>query len=205
MNRVEREKTKAGPTRCTESNPLELAEHTSARSQKQKSESKIDWATLAVLVLTAILYLVRLGSRALWASEFRWAEIAREMLLTRNYFWPTINGRLYFDKPLGSYWLVLAAAWVTGHLNETASRIPSAAAGIIAVALLILLARRLYDSRTGLAAGIILATSFSFAFWARTASADVETIAGELGALLIFAKNENRSGWWVVPMWVLMA
>jgi len=55
------------------------------------------------------------------------------------------------------------------------------------------------------AAGLILATSFSFVFWARTASADVETIAGELGALLIFVKNENRAGWWLVPMWLVMA
>src|SRR6516165_3799966 len=162
MNRVEREKTKAGPNRCTESNPLELAEHTSARSQKQKSESKIDWATLAVLVLTAILYLVRLGSRALLASEFRWAEIARELLLTRNYFWPTINGRLYFDKPLGSYWMVLASTPITGGVNEAAARLPAAISGLIAVALLILLARYLYGVRTGAAAGLILATSLGF-------------------------------------------
>ena len=205
MNRVEREKTKAGPTRCTESNPLELAEHTSARSQKQKSESKIDWATLAVLVLTAILYLVRLGSRALWASEFRWAEIAREMLLTRNYFWPTINGRLYFDKPLGSYWMVLASTAITGGVNEAAARLPAAISGLIAVALLILLARYLYGVRTGAAAGLILATSLGFAFWARTASADTETVAGELATLVIFTHNQNRAGWWIVPMWLTMA
>jgi 4-amino-4-deoxy-L-arabinose transferase-like glycosyltransferase len=160
---------------------------------------------LAVLALTATLYFVRLGVRALWASEFRWAEIAREMLLTRNYFWPTNNGRVYFDKPLGSYWLVLAATWITGRVDEAATRIPGAVAGVLAVALLILLARRLYSDRTGVAAGLILATSFSFVFWARTASADVETIAGELGALLIFVKNENRAGWWVVPMWLVMA
>jgi 4-amino-4-deoxy-L-arabinose transferase-like glycosyltransferase len=189
----------------SESKPPQSVVGQRAGVQEAQSRWREGWGAFAVLVLTAALYFIRLGSRALWASEFRWAEIAREMLLTHNYFWPTINGRLYFDKPLGSYWLVLAAAWVTGHMNEAATRIPGAAAGVIAVALLIVLARRLYDFRTGLAAGFILATSFSFAFWARTASADVETIAGELGALLIFAKNENRSGWWVVPMWVVMA
>jgi 4-amino-4-deoxy-L-arabinose transferase-like glycosyltransferase len=189
----------------SESKPPQMVVGQSAGVQEAQSRWREGWGAFAVLVLTAALYFIRLGSRALWASEFRWAEIAREMLLTHNYFWPTINGRLYFDKPLGSYWLVLAAAWVTGHMNEAATRIPGAAAGVMAVALLIVLGRRLYDFRTGLAAGFILATSFSFAFWARTASADVETIAGELGALLIFAKNENRSGWWVVPMWVVMA
>ncbi len=160
---------------------------------------------LAVLLLTAILFFVRLGTRALWASEFRWAEIAREMLLTHNYFWPTINGRVYFDKPLGSYWLVLAATWITGRIDEAATRIPGATAGVLAVALLIMLARRLYDRRTGVAAGFILATSFSFVFWARTASADIETVAGELAALVIFRINENRIGWWVIPLWLIMA
>ena len=67
-----------------------------------------------VMILAAILFFARLGARALWSSEFRWAEIAREMRLTGNYFWPTINGRLYYDKPLASYWLVLWAADLTG-------------------------------------------------------------------------------------------
>ena len=53
-----------------------------------------------MLGLAAIIFFARLGARALWASEFRWAEIAREMQLTSNYFWPTINGRPYYDKPL---------------------------------------------------------------------------------------------------------
>ncbi len=158
------------------------------------------------MALTAILYFARLGAKALWASEFRWAEIAREMLRSGNYFWPTINGHLYYDKPLGSYWLVLASMPFTGGLNETAARLPCAIAGLLAVGLLILLARRLYDLRIGVIAGFILATSFSFAFFSRTASADVETIAGELAALLLFIKYLDRpDGWWTVWLWVIMA
>src|SRR2546421_241953 len=91
----------------------------------------IDWRLvgLGVAAATAILFFSRLGARALWSSEFRWAEIAREMIRSGNYFWPTINGRPYYDKPLGSYWLVLAATSVTGGLNETAARLPCAVAG----------------------------------------------------------------------------
>ena len=171
-------------------------------------ESLFDWrlAGWGVIALTAILYFTRLGARALWSSEFRWAEIAREMMRSGNYFWPTINGHLYYDKPLGSYWLVVASTWVTGGLNETASRIPCAIAGVLAVGLLILLARRLYDRRTGVLTGFILATSFSFVFFSRHASADVETITGELAALLLFVKHEERpTGWWVVWLWIIMA
>src|SRR5271156_1924185 len=103
-----------------------------------------------VLILAAILFFARLGARALWSSEFRWAEIAREMVVTHNYFWPTINGRVYYDKPLGSYWLVLFSTPFTGGLNEAATRLPSAIAGIPAVLLLMLLVHRLYDARTAI-------------------------------------------------------
>ncbi len=159
-----------------------------------------------VLVLAAILFFARLGARALWSSEFRWAEIAREMLVTHNYFWPTINGHVYYDKPLGSYWLVIFSTRFTGGLNEAATRLPCAVAGLLAVAILMLLVRRLYDARTAILAGVILATSFSFVFFSRHASADVETLTGELAALLLFNHNEERgAGIWVVGLWLIMA
>jgi 4-amino-4-deoxy-L-arabinose transferase-like glycosyltransferase len=198
------ENPKGGLIQDTESSPEPTASR-SASAAEDWSGLREHWGTVAVLILTTILYFSRLGARALWASESRWGEIAREMSLTHKFFWPTINGRVYFDKPLGSYWLVLAATWLTGRLDETAIRTPGAIAGVLAVGLLILLAWRLYDLKAGVAAGFILATSFSFAFWARTASADIETIAGELAALLIFAVKGNRAGWWVVPMWFVMA
>ncbi len=129
------------------------------------------------------------------------------MLVTHNYFWPTINGHVYYDKPLGSYWLVVMSAPFTGGLNEAATRLPCAIAGLVAVVILMMLVRRLYDdARIGLLAGFILATSFSFVFFSRHASADVETITGELCALFLFQRNEDRAaGWWVVALWLIMA
>ena len=170
------------------------------------NDSRLRLRAGCALILAAILFFTRLGARALWSSEFRWAEIAREMLVTHNYFWPTINGQVYYDKPLGSYWLVIFSAPFTGGLNEAATRLPCAIAGLLAVAILMLLGRRLYDARTGLLAGVILATSFSFVFFSRHASADVETLTGELAALLLFNHNEERGGGlWVVGLWLIMA
>ncbi len=128
------------------------------------------------------------------------------MLVTHNYFWPTINGHVYYDKPLGSYWLVIFSTPFTGGLNEAATRLPSAVAGLLAVLLLMLVVRRLYDARTAMLAGVILATSFSFVFFSRDASANVETITGELAALLLFNRSEDRGcGIWVVGLWLIMA
>jgi 4-amino-4-deoxy-L-arabinose transferase-like glycosyltransferase len=168
----------------------------------------VSWraAAAAVLMLAAVMFFARLGARALWASEFRWAEIAREMQLTSHYFWPTINGRVYYDKPLGSYWLVLAASRLTGGLDETSARLPCAIAGLLGVWLVMLVGRRLYDGRTGLLAGLVLTTSFSFVFFSRHASADVETVTGELAAFALFLRHEQKQdGWWVVGLWLVMA
>src|SRR5271156_991362 len=176
-------------------------------SARSEHDSRFRLRAGFVLILAAVLFLTRLGVRALWSSEFRWAEIAREMIVTRNYFWPTINGHVYYDKPLVSYWLVLFSTPFTGGLDEAATRVPCAIAGILAVALLMLLVRRLYDARTAILSGVILATSFSFVFFSRHASADVETLTGELAALLLFNHYEERGsgGRWVIGLWLIMA
>jgi 4-amino-4-deoxy-L-arabinose transferase-like glycosyltransferase len=178
----------------------------SACALETKRTYGLAMATTGVLALAALLFFARLGDRALWTMELRWAEIPREMQLTHDYFRPTINGRSYYDKPLGSYWLVLAAGWLTGTLDETAARLPCALSGLLSVGLLMLLARRLYDGRTAVVAGLVLATSFSFVFFARTASTDLENVTGELAALVLFLRNEKRlAGRWLVGLWFIMA
>jgi hypothetical protein len=101
---------------------------------------------------------------------------------------------------------VVAATHLTGGMNEAAARLPSAVAGLAAVVLVLMLGRRLYDLRTGVIAGFILATSFSFVFYSRLADADVETIAGELAALLLFWRNQDRrASNWIFALWLIMA
>jgi 4-amino-4-deoxy-L-arabinose transferase-like glycosyltransferase len=169
-------------------------------------DSGARWYGTAVVALAAVLFLARLGARALWSSEGRWAEIVREMHLSANYFWPTINGKLYYDKPLLSYWFIVVASRLTGGISETAARLPSAIFGLAGVGLVIVLGRRLYDRTTAALAGFILATSFSYVFFSRHASADIETTTGVLAALTLFAWHRERpGGWWVVWLWLIMA
>ncbi|MBX9623229.1 MAG: phospholipid carrier-dependent glycosyltransferase [Gemmataceae bacterium] len=166
------------------------------------------WLLAALVVAgAATLYLGRLGDRALWSEEVRWAEIPREMARSGDLMWPTINTHTYYDKPLGSYWLVLAAAPLAGGVNELAARLPSAVAGVFAVGLLIALARRFTgDIRAAALAGAVLATSYGFAFFARTASSDVETVAGVLAALWVGTGADGRwSGRRTVAFWLVMA
>jgi 4-amino-4-deoxy-L-arabinose transferase-like glycosyltransferase len=159
-----------------------------------------------VLVFAGVLFTARLGARSPWSEEVRWAEIPREMEQSGRWFWPTFNGRTYYDKPLGSYWLVMLARRIPGISEETAARLPCALAGFLSVALVTSLARRCYGGAAAPLAGLVAATSFSFVFFARHASADMETVAGMLAALWLFLRYEHRpDGWWSLPFWLMMA
>jgi 4-amino-4-deoxy-L-arabinose transferase-like glycosyltransferase len=164
-------------------------------------------AMVGVAVLAGLLFGLRLGERALWSEEVRWAQIPREMLTTGDRLHPTINGHTYYDKPLGSYWLVLAATWIRGNadVDELAARLPSCIAGVLGVICLMGIARRLYDERTAALAGLVLATEYAYVNFARTAAADAENVAGILLALWIYVRHRDRPGPWVVALWVVMA
>ena len=118
------------------------------------------------LGITAMLALFcGLGHYALWGSEDRWAEIAREMILNKDYLHPAINGEVYFDKPLLSYWLIVAISFFCNCLNEFVARAPSALAGLVGIFSTVYIGKKLFNRKTGITAGWILLSSFGFLFW----------------------------------------
>jgi 4-amino-4-deoxy-L-arabinose transferase-like glycosyltransferase len=136
------------------------------------------YSAYIILGLAALLLaLWSLGYRGLWASEGRWAEVTREMLLSGDFFHPNINGEPYFDKPLLTYWLVAAISLVTGNLDEWAVRLPSALSLLVAVAITVWLGLKLWSRQVGLTAGWFLLGTYSILFWSRTGVADVENLA----------------------------
>jgi 4-amino-4-deoxy-L-arabinose transferase-like glycosyltransferase len=114
------------------------------------------------------------------------------MRLTGDYFHPTINGDPYFDKPLLSYWLIAAAAAVTGRLDEWTVRLPSVLAGFLALGATIHLGRKFWSEQQARTAGWILLSTNGFLFWARTGEADTENIAVPIVAVLPDLIHENR-------------
>lgn len=157
-----------------------------------------------VLCAAAALFSIRLGDRGVSSEELRWAQIAREMRQTGDFFHPTINGKTYYDKPLGSYWLIVAVSYLTGGVNETAARLPAALSAWLGIWLTMSFARRREGPWVGVLAGAILATSFGFLFYARRASADAETLVGVLAAVWLYDRC-LRPGPWIVGLWAVMA
>ena len=80
---------------------------------------------IAALLLLIAAYFGNLGARPLWADEGTRAVVALEMLLSGNYWVPTINGELYFNKPPFYNWIILWLFKLTGSWNEWMVRLPS--------------------------------------------------------------------------------
>ena len=139
------------------------------------------------------LLFIHLGTTATWQSEDRWLEVAREMLLSGNYFKPTLNGELYFDKPLLGYWLIIVCKFFIGALNEWSLRLPSALAGLLALWATIDLAKQLWNAEVARKAGWILLTSFGFLQWARLGEADMENLAASIFAVSWYWRHRNHS------------
>lgn len=154
--------------------------------------SAADYAIMAVLVAAAaILFCSGLSMRSLWGSEGRWAVVTREMMLSGNYFLPTINGQIYFDKPILSYWAIVPFSWFTG-VTETSARLPGALAGVGTVAIIFALGRRLFGRTAGFLSGAVLLTTAMFGFWSRTASAELLNVLAIWLMLWVLARGERR-------------
>lgn len=135
-----------------------------------------------------------LGHNALWASEDRWAEIAREMLITGDLLHPALNWQVYFDKPHLTYWLILPFAIVRGGFDEFIVRIPSALAGLAGLWGTLMLSKKAIrppDCAAG--PGWMLLTCYGFLFWARTAAADTANLAAIILAVAYFYQVEEKA------------
>jgi 4-amino-4-deoxy-L-arabinose transferase-like glycosyltransferase len=149
---------------------------------------------LWLLAASAIVLFAGLGGAELWTQEGRWAAICFHMMRSADYLHPYLYGHAYYDKPLGSYWLMVGAGWVLGGLDETALRVPSALAGLLTVWCVYRLGKTLFDKTTGLMAGFLLATCFMFVFWSRVASADMLNLAGTTAAVTWYFERRERPG-----------
>jgi len=166
---------------------------------------RTQWADIALLVTGAILLFWGLGVHGLWAAEGGWALITREMLLTGDFFHPTIGGEPYFDKPLLTYWLRAAIFAVTGTLNELTVRLPSVIAGMAALWATMKVGTRLWSAPTGRVAGWLLLTMYAFLFWARTGTAEAENLAAITLAVAWYWSRRDRLSFPAILVFYLIA
>lgn len=134
-------------------------------------------------------------TRDLWEpEELRYAEIAREMVVSGDWVVPHLNGKIYPDKPPLYFWMIAVSSLALGGMNEFTVRLPSALAGIGCLVMTYLFGRRLFDERTArLAALLLLATPF-FLWTANEARMDMPMLFFILLALYCLYLNYLRGG-----------
>lgn len=115
-----------------------------------------------LFIFLVSIFFMMLGVRPLSIpDEANYAEIAREMFVTHDYFTPYLNGIKFFEKPILLYWLGVFIAKIFGfHLWSL--RAVNAVLGIAGCFFTYLTAKKLYDHKTGIIAACILATSMLY-------------------------------------------
>jgi 4-amino-4-deoxy-L-arabinose transferase-like glycosyltransferase len=167
-----------------------------------------------VVLLGAVLFLPRLGSEGLWDPwEPHYAEVAREMVESRNWLQPTwelsagqpADRKYFFSKPPLSMWLMALGMSIVGCGDaehgikpglEWVIRLPFALLAIFGMLVVFALGRYFFDAETGFLAALILGTSPMYFFIARQAMTDMPLVALGFGgtALLVlgsFAEDER--------------
>jgi 4-amino-4-deoxy-L-arabinose transferase-like glycosyltransferase len=123
-------------------------------------------------IAAAILYLAGLGRPALWEpDEGRYAEVAREMLVSGDYITPRNDWVRYFEKPPLVYWITAASLKVLG-VNEFAARVQAAVFSAGQVGIAAALGEAMFGITTGILAAAALALSPLFFVFARFATPD---------------------------------
>ncbi|MGQ0550665.1 MAG: ArnT family glycosyltransferase [Armatimonadota bacterium] len=148
---------------------------------------KGDTRRLVLIVCGALmLFTYGLGTPTLWdQDEALYTDIARQIADGGDPFTLQSNGRPWFVHPPLFMWLQAMTGRLFGFTEFTA-RIWSAIAATAAVAVTFLLARLLYDARTGLLAAAVLATTMQFLGQARLAIFDPLLLVFVLLALYMY-------------------
>lgn len=138
---------------------------------RKSNNAWIDLLWLSVLI--AIIYFLFLGSVPLLPpDEGRYAEIAREMLVSHQYAMPHLDGILYFEKPPLSYWINALLIHCLGA-SEWGVRSGVAIMGLSTCVATYFTAAKLFNRRTGLLSASVLSSSLLFFMMSHIVTTDM--------------------------------
>ncbi|MFQ5904669.1 MAG: ArnT family glycosyltransferase, partial [Candidatus Binatia bacterium] len=117
------------------------------------------WYIPALLVTGCYFFFWKLGSPALYdLDEGGYAEIAREMLVVKDWIVPRLDFVRLLDKPPLLYWLTALSYQIFG-ISEFAARLPVAASAFGCMMLCYRIGRKFFNRLTGFLSALIFVTS----------------------------------------------
>jgi len=167
------------------------------------------WLFVALLVWSLGMGLAFQGSRGLFeTTEGRYAECAREMVVSGNYLEPTLNNQQHWTKPPMTYWAIAGGIKLLGK-NEWGVRLYDAMALCLTAMLVAWMGSLMFGLKVGLTAGFIYASSPFAVLGAFVVSTDALLTLWETAAMLCFVKvcvetMALRRNVWAVAMWVFL-
>lgn len=167
-------------------------------------------AGLLFVIIFALLWFGTLNYRHLIPSdEGRYAEMAREMLLTGDWITPRYNGYKYFEKPPLQIWATAATFQFFG-IGEWQARLWSGLTGFFTILLIGFTGSRIFNARAGWLAAIVLASSPMWIISGHFNSLDMGLSAFLVAALcsLLLAQNAQSKTQlrnWMWACWIFMA
>lgn len=160
----------------------------------------------AIFIVLILFFSVNLGQlgRSI-PDEKRYYQSTREMVSSGDYMTPRYHGALRFQKPILSYWLIIASYKAFG-VNWFGARFPSAAAAALTILLVFSLAGSFFGKRDAFFAAAALATCELYYMYARFSAPDMIFVFFITLALFLFLRayysfKSGRAGRVRLFMW----
>lgn len=142
--------------------------------------------SLVIALLTLILYIFNIGGYDLGApDEPRYGEVAREMQIDGNYVIPHLNNRIYYEKPPLFFAVTALFTALTGKTTVVTVRLPVIILACLLIGILIYYFGTRLGKKTGVIAGLILATTLNYFWLAMRVNLDVPLIFCTTLALIL--------------------
>lgn len=171
---------------------------------------------LLIFLAVIAFYLYGLGLLPLVGpDEPRYAQVAREMYLRRDFITPTLGGHTWFEKPALLYWMMMAGFGLFG-ISEAAARLGPAISGLLTVAAVFWVGRRVArasadNALCGLApwSALVAASTLGIFVFSKGASFDIVVTMTTTWALSFFIvseseENRKRHRLWLVGFYVFI-
>ena|GEM_PF-312653 len=172
--------------------------------------------SLRVLLTTGGLalgvFLPFLGAVGLWDPwETHYGEVARMMVVRRDYVFPWWENAWFFSKPPMTMWMQALGMQLVGALEGTGElgrytewgmRVPFAVLSAAGVALLSLAVARVVNARAGMATGFVLVTMPLYFLLTRQTVTDTPFVTSMMCAMAcafigqLDETTKHRSAWW---------
>ena len=149
------------------------------------------WLAAAVAIL---LGTIALGDKSLWFDEAFNADVVERP-------WKDVLHMIRTTEPSQAVYLLFMKPWagLVGSGDDALLRLPSVAFAAAAAAALVVLGRELFDRRTGLIAGLLLASNAFVVAWSQQARTYSLALLAAVGTTLLFvrARRSTTIGWWL--------